>query len=334
MVLEGLVFSVILMTILVFPTHVYANEGGFERISESRLSAGFQLRVVPGDLATATNNLDSIVASYQPTSYQPLGFDVRRINVSWNSEAGKLTVGNDWANFQDILGVNKGFESTNVNKNRNVASQIKWLSANGFSISLENARKITSSSATNTTENTTSPNLILSWQGGTGGVAGEYRISAMGRKFDANAKGQKFDGRDLVGWGLNMEGGWQIDDLFATLAITVGKGIDSYILQKYGDNLVVTPNDDVGTGASISIRPSLYYSLNNNSNFHVSLGHHTSKESFNNSALDTLDTISMGYNWSPWPSVKLDIEFVGQNASSQDGVDVSTQVKINAEKRF
>lgn len=341
-----------LMVVLLGAMNAHANDHRFSTITDDSLSSGFQLQghnsfvrnpvhietTLQADTSPAVDNLDSVT-----TGYQSQGFKVGRISASWKTKAGVLTVGNDWANFQDILSVNKGFESIDISaKKRTVSSQIKWLSANGFSISLEDAPKTSSYSTDDTTsnssENTVSPGLILSWQGGPGGVAGDYRVTAMGRKLDATTEGQKFDSSNLTGWGLNVEGGWQIDDLFATLSVTYGKGIDSYILQRYGDNLVVTPNysdEPSESGATLSIRPSLYYSLNDNSNFHVSLGYYTAKNSFNNSGIDTLDTINMGYSWSPWPSTKLGFELVGQNPGGRDsGGEESAQVKFDAQKRF
>ncbi len=271
---------------------------------------------------------------------QSQGFKVNRISASWKTEAGTLTVGNDWTSFQDLLSTSKGFESANVSvKNRTVVSQIKWLSPNGFSISLEDSPGTslysTDSGLSNSNESNTSPNLILSWQGGPGGTAGAYRVTAMGKKFGALTSSQNLDHGDILGWGLNLEGGWQMGDLFAALSVTFGKGIDSYILQRFGNDLVVAPNYLDESGNSLSIQPSLYYSLNNNSNFHVSLGHYASEGSFNNSGIDTLDTVNLGYSWSPWPSIKFGVEFVDQDTDGRNGlIEESTQVKFDAQKRF
>ncbi|WP_423906359.1 hypothetical protein [Candidatus Spongiihabitans sp.] len=270
---------------------------------------------------------DSSVGSigFMTPSSQSQGFKVNRISASWETEAGTLTVGNDWTSLQDFLSVNKGFESANVSaQNRTVVSQIKWLSPNGFSISLENSPRTslysTDSGLSNSIENNTSPNLILSWQGGPGGTVGVYRVTAMGTKFETPASGQNLDRGDITGWGLNLEGGWQMGDLFAALSVTFGKGIDSYILQRSGNDLVVAPNYLDELGNSLSIQPSLYYRLNNNSNFHVSLGHYASEGAFNDSGIDTLDTINMGYSWSLWPSTKFGFELVDQDTDSRNGL--------------
>jgi hypothetical protein len=176
--------------------------------------------------------------------------------------------------------------------------------------------------------------VILSWQGGPGGAAGEYRVAALGTRLDAETSGQSFDGRDPVGWGLNLEGGWQIGDLFAALSVTYGKGINSYILQRYGNELLVTANTQNQFADSYSIRPSLYYSLNDNSNFHVALGHYAAEEASSYSGIDTLDTINMGFSWSPWPSTKFGIELVGQNADGAAGDMDDTRLRFGAQKKF
>ncbi len=278
--------------------------------------------------SSGADNLDFIASSYQ----QSRGFKINRLSTSWFTEKGTLTVGSDWAGFQDLLSIDKQYESAgSAVENRSVASQIKWLSANGFSISLEDSPK----TSTYDSEDGSSPGLILSWQGVSGGEAGRYRVTAMGKKLGVDTGGESSSGSDVIGWGLNLEGGWQIGDLFAALSVTFGKGVDSYILQRYGDDLIVTPNHPDASTDSLSIKPSLYYSLNNNSNFHVALGHYTSDESSNSASIDTLDTIHMGYSWNPWPSTQFGLELVGSNANDKSGVATEyARFKFDAKKRF
>ena len=275
------------------------------------------------------DNLDNLTSEYQSQ-----GLKIKRLSSSWQNDAGTFTVGSDWANFQDILGIDK--EVGEVATSRSVTNQIKWLSPNGFSISLEDTPKdaiFSSGTKLDAGELSSSPSLILSWQGGPGGAAGEYRVSAMGKKLDLSNSGQSFDGTEIMGWGLNLEGGWQIGDLFAVLSVTYGKGINSYVLQRYGNDLLVTPNQLDDSKDVISIRPSLYYSLNNNSNFHVALGHYSTEESSSN-AIDTLDTVHMGYSWNPWPSTRLGLELIGKNSNGRDGEVGDTQLTFGAKTRF
>jgi len=276
------------------------------------------------------NNLDDLASEYQSQ-----GLKIKRLNTAWKSGAGALTVGSDWANFQDILeGESRSKMPGFVNET--VASQIKWLSPNGFSIALEDSTEsdLLSQSGQLVGDLQQAPSVVLSWQGGAGGGAGNYRISAMGTKIDSEVSGQNFDATDVIGWGLNLEGGWQLGDLFAALSVTYGKGINSYILRRFGNELLVTPNDIDNTSDAYSIRPSLYYSLNETSNFHVALGRYSGGRSVDSSGLDTLDTVHMGYSWSPWPSTLFGLEVVGQNAEGSNGRTDDTRVKFGAQKIF
>ncbi|MCY3769082.1 MAG: hypothetical protein OXG56_06945 [Gammaproteobacteria bacterium] len=263
------------------------------------------------------------------------GFKIKRLSTVWQTETGALTVGSDWANFQDVLGPDK--EVSSLANQKKVTSQVKWLSPNGFSISLEDSPRgeIYSDEYSLNDELGASPSLVLSWQGGPGGGAGQYRVTTMGTKLDANAAGQVFDGDSMVGWGLNLEGGWQIGDLFTALSVTYGKGINSYILQRYGNDILVQPNYQDPESSALRIRSSLYYRLNERSNFHVALGRFSSEEQSVADGVETLDTVHMGYNWHPWPRTKLEVEFIGRNVDVQDGTsEESAELKIGAEQRF
>lgn len=259
---------------------------------------------------------------------------VKRISASLAKESGTLTVGSDWTNFQDVLTRDRvlGVE----NRENPVFRQIRWLSPDGFSISLEE------SSPSSSPEGNTPPqdsgqgvsSLILSWQGGAGGRAGEYRVAALGTRLDAASSGRQLDIRDVNGWGLKLEGGWRIGDLFAALSVTYGKGINRYILRRYGNQLLVMANADSDPADAYSIRPSLYYSLNENAHFHVALGRHAVDSAPETAGQDTLDTIHMGYNWSPWPSTEFGIELVGRNPNGTQGSQGKTRFRIGARKNF
>ncbi len=283
--------------------------------------------------------------------YQPQG-QIKRLSTSWNSGAGSLTVGSDWANFQDLINVDKGPDGLIDQSSRSVTSQIKWVSPNGFSIALENSPQPSPPSQTSFGDAQelavspanlfeTSPSIILSWRGrAADNAGGEYRVTAMGNKLDVNASGQKFDGSDVMNWGLNLEGGWQIGDLFSALSMTFGKGINSYLLQKFDNDILVTPNEVIPdehdqTGTSFGIRPSLYYSLNDNSAFHVALGHYFTSEADSETGIDTLDTIHIGYSWSPWPSTRFGLQLRDQSTQGpQGGSEYDTQVKFEAATQF
>ena len=302
---------------------------------KSRMSTQVEIESEPGDFGGSIIggfNLDSVTDGYQSQ-----GLRIRRLSTTFETESGALTVGSDWANFQDTLAAGRTDFGFSAPARRSVAKQVKWLSPNGFSIALEDENPLDNYTANYLTKDQgvdPSQNLILSWQGGPGGVAGEYKITAMGTRFDAEDSGQELSSSDLTGWGLNLEGGWQIGELFAALSVTYGRGIDSYLLQRMGNELIVTPNEVDGDNLSYAIRPSLYYSLNSNSNFHVALGRYSAEDSNNLNGVDTLDTIHMGYSWSPWPSTRFGLELVGQNADGPRGSVDDTRVRFGAQKNF
>ncbi len=310
---------------------------------QSSLATNLEIEMLP-DIVTdpdSTDALDSLATNYQPQG------QIKRLSTSWNSGAGLLTVGSDWANFQDLVSMDKSPDGSIDQSSRSVTSQIKWVSPNGFSIALENPPSsqqsvyLADESESSRDLFESSPSIILSWRRGAADHAGgEYRVTAMGNKLNANASGQKFDGSDLTNWGLNLEGGWQIGDLFSALSMTFGKGIDSYLLQKFDNDILVTPNEETNpdeqarTGASFGIQPSLYYSLNDHSTFHVALGHYSTAGADDEAGIDTLDTIHIGYSWNPWPSTRFGLQLRDQSAQGAQGESQDTQVKFEAAKQF
>ncbi len=307
--------------------------------NQSSLETNLEIEMAPGLFADPDNpdTLDGLITNYQSQG------QIKRLSTSWNSRAGSLTVGTDWANFQDLIGMDKGLDRSIDQDDRNVTSQVKWISPNGFSIALEESPRTSIYSTDDESSDSlfeSSPSIILSWRGGSvDNARGEYRVTAMGNKLDVNASGQKFDGSDVMNWGLNLEGGWQIGDLFSALSVTFGKGINSYLLQKFDNDILVTPNDvtpdeNNQTGTSYGIRPSLYYSLNDNSTFHVVLGHYSTSEADSGSGVDTLDTIHIGYSWSPWPSTRFGLQLRDQSSQGSQGESEDTQVKFHAARQF
>lgn len=271
-----------------------------------------------------------------------LGVKIARLSTRWFTEAGTLTVGQDWANFQDLLKIKRDpILSSLAPDDHLVSNQIKWHSPNGFSVSLEQSATPVGTSTPATAFTTDFPNLILSWQGGTSGNTGEYRITAMGStgSIGNSAVGSVptdniLANNDVTGWGLNLEGGWQLGDLFAALSVTYGKGIDSYVLQRSGNELMITPHDRAAIDDTLSINPSLYYSLNQNTSFHVALGRLEAARKTGLGNNDTLDTVHLGYHWNPWPSTQFDLELSQQNADRADDNAENSRVKFDAKKRF
>ena len=273
-------------------------------------------RIVDG-----VGNLDHLLSSYQSQ-----GLRINRLSTDWRGKNAPLTVGNDWSNFHDFL-------------HTPTSERITWSNRNGFSILLENPVggpdpvNVNIESLQGLSDG--SPNLILSWQGEFADRAGRYRVSALGRKL--NLKGVH-DGvvvdDDELGWGVQLAGGWRFGDLFAALRVTLGNGIDSLILKRFGSDIEVSPSGRVETLESISILPSLNYSITKRSDLRLSLGRYESRGGEETTGIETLDTINLGYTWSPWPATQFGVEVVGKDFEGAISDEDSTEIKIGAEKRF
>ena len=278
----------------------------------------------------------------RPTpSHPPQGLRIKRLSTAWETGSGTLTVGDDWTNFQDFLspaGGDSGYSSALGEKQ--TAEQITWASRDGFSIALEQPDDDQPDAVNDNIESLQaltdqSPNLILSWQGDFADQAGQYKVSALGRKLDLKGEhnGVSVDQSEL-GWGVNLAGGWHFGDLFAAIGVTLGNGIDSLILKRFGGDVAVSPSGHAETVESISILPSLSYTINKHSDFQVSLGRYKSADSETTSGIDTLDSINLGYTWSPWPSAQIRVEVVGKDFDGTISGEDSTEIKFGAQKDF
>ena len=268
------------------------------------------------------------------SKYTSQGLQVKRLSTSIDSGAGILTVGRDWANFQEILKPDENFNSAQE-QNDQVVNQIKWTSPNGFTIALEDtATENLDIQNDSEHEAKGSPSIILSWQSGPEGAIGEYRVAAMGTRLDAENSGQNFDGKDVISWGLNLQGGWQLGDLFTALSVTYGKGIKSFILQRLGDELLITADSADELTDAYSIRPSLYYTLNEYSKFHVVLEYFSADDPSDKLEVETLDTIHMGYSWSPWPSTRFGLELFSKKSDGAQGELADKHILFSGEKQF
>ncbi len=291
----------------------------------------------------------SSVAIYagEPLAIDPPGLDAvadelagSRLGAAWETDSGTLTVGNDWSNFEDFLPASNGHPgSSSLLGSKQTAKQITWAGRNGFSIALEEPDDELDAANDNIESlqalTKGSPNLILSWQGGLADQAGQYKLSALGRKLelDGEHSGVAVDGSEL-GWGVNLTGGWRFGDLFAALSVTLGNGIDSLILKRFGSDIAVSPSGRAKTMESFSILPSLNYRIDKSSDLYVTLGRYQSKDGEAIDGIDTLDTINLGYTWSPWPSTQFGIEVVGKDADGAILDEDSAEIKFGAQQRF
>lgn len=294
----------------------------------------------------ASNNLDHLLSSYQAQ-----GLKMNRISVVWRSGVGTFTIGNDWSNFQDFPRA-AGHGKSWLLDEPHTAKQITWASGNGFSIALEqpNDDEINGNANANAlapVANDTNPqalqaltaglpNLVLSWQGELADQAGQYKLSVLGRKMQVDGVHNDVEVTDSeLGWGLKLGGGWRFGDLFAALNVTLGNGIDSLILKRFGRDVAVSSSGRAETMESFSILPSLSYSLDQHSDFHVTLGRYQFMgDRATADRIHTLDTINVGYTWQPWPSAQFGVEVVSKDFEGNTGEQDSTEIKIGAQKSF
>lgn len=286
-----------------------------------------------------SNSLDRLMSSYQSQ-----GLKINRLSATWVSDVGTFTVGNDWSNFQDFQptrehgsGYSAGLDE------KQTAKQIAWVSHNGFSIALEESNNdfvedenVATSIADPQSLRTNPPNLILSWQGQIADQTGHYKLSVLGRELELKSVHNDVVVDDsTLGWGVKFGGGWRFGDLFTALNVTLGDGIDSLILKRFGRDVSVSASGQTKTTKSFSILPSLNYSLGQHADFHVAVGRYQSMEDQAAAdGIDTLDTINLGYTWSPWPSTKFKVEVVSKDFEGISNEEDSAEIKIGAQKSF
>ncbi len=281
-------------------------------------------------------NLDHLISAYQSQ-----GLKINRLSTAWETGSGTLTVGNDWTNFQDfLLPRHGGGGHGTLLDGKPTAEQIAWAGRDGFSIALETPDDGETEAANDDIESLRaltdgSPNLILSWQSGLADDAGRYKVSVLGRKLELKGRhnGVPVEYSEL-GWGVKLAGGWHFGDLFAALSVTLGNGIDSLLLKRFGSDVAVSPSGRAKTLESLSILPSLNYSIGEHSDLHVALGRYQSKDGEAIEGVDTLDTINLGYTWSPWPSTQFGVEVVRKDFEGAVSDEDSAEIKFGAERRF
>ncbi len=264
------------------------------------------------------------------------GFRIKRVGADIETGKGTLTVGTDWTNFQDVLYRDSRLQSSVLDEDdRQTADQIRWTSPNGVSIALEDIDQERTVSTASEPSVQTSPNVVLSWQGGSGGRSGLYRVSALGRTVGVEGAYQdRMADRRKTSWGLNLEGGWRFGDFMAALTVTIGEGIDNLILGDLPDSWTTSENY-VGRNESFSIRPSLQYRLTDGSNLHVAIERYSTDGFYQQNGIDTLDTIHVGYTWRPWSSTQFGVKVTGKDIDDITGtLEDSTQLNFDARKHF
>ncbi len=264
---------------------------------------------------------------------------IRRVSTSLTSPQGTLTVGNNWSNFQDFLHPAGGSLATRGL----TAEQLSWATRQGvgeISVALESGYQLIghdepldeSLAGVPGESDTSSPSISLSWRGGTNDSL--YGISALGRELELDDYDSTGTASD-TGWGLNLFGGWHFGELFAALSVTLGNSIDSFILGRVGDRETASAATRyLHPGNSVNINPTLNYRLSEYSNIHLSVNRFSSDAEDAPHGVETLDTIHLGYSWTPWPSTRLNIEFIGKDVEGPGPMEDSNKVNIAASKRF
>lgn len=257
---------------------------------------------------------------------------IRRFSTALSGSEGTLTVGSDWSNFQDFLPV-----GTTLTRQGLVAEQISWASEadlGRFSVALERDYELLGDNRIDrglSDQSSSAPSLILSWRGATDDQRGLYGVTALGRDLELDDVDTSSD----TGWGLNLAGGWRFGELFAALSVTLGDSIDSFILGRMGDRSTASAASRyLNPGESIHINPSLNYRLGDSANLHLSVNRFATDTEDTPHGVETLDTIHLGYTWTPWPSTRIGIEFVGKDVEGPGAMEDSNEVNFAASKRF
>lgn len=261
------------------------------------------------------------------------GFQIRRFSTSVENTTGTLTVGNDWSNFQDFLGNRDTVlrPSETVALGGVTANQLKWKNGKGLGVALEQG--FTAPDGESLQNGDQSPSLVLSWEGSAAEGRGQYRMSALGHQVDEERSTVGEDGN--IGWGLNLAGGWRFGDLFAKLSLTLGNSIDSFILGRLSEKSASQSGNNYSLNEAFHFSPSLNYQLTEKGNIHFAVNRFQSSEADSANGVDTLDTIHLGYTWTPWPSTRFGIEYVGKDVEGGNTeISDSNEVNFAASKDF
>ena len=284
-----------------------------------------------------SDNLDHLMYSYQSR-----GLKINTLGVAWRNKADILAGDIEQNRFDKFLQVVDSdlsypllFEAKK--NSTSSTSQITLIERKGFSIAVEEpveSVKFANERSETLQSISGSPHLIVSWQGDIA-AQGQYKMSVLGREIEVTGEhnGIKLD-REELGWGIQLAGGWHFGDVFAALRVTIGDGIDSLLLRHFGSDVALSSSGDVETVESFSILPSLLYNIDDESDVRFSMGRYQSTDGEINSNIDTLDTVNLGYSWSPWPSTRIGVEVMNKDFTGNGSEVDSTEIKIGAETRF
>jgi len=265
------------------------------------------------------------------------GLQIDRLTRLNEGEIDTLGGGPDWSSFNEYLP--EIDRASRIRDDQHVRNRIHWLTPNGFSVALESMLNPSFTSVDQAGTNgqiANSASVLLSWQPDQNGKPGDYRISAIGTRLNLNSGPAGLIGNSTAGWGLDLQGNWEIGDLVAALSVTYGKGIDTYTLRRDGRDLYVTAGRDEDPSTSYSIQPSLYYALNDRSKFHVVLGRHQAENYAGNTETpdQTLDTLHLQYAWSPWPKTDFGLTISREDREDALSGEGNSMILLEGSRKF
>ncbi len=305
--------------------------------SSGRLISPKQNLSIQDDLSSVSNSRFPDGSSNRLTveTEGSQGLNIEGLTSVDEGEIDTLGGGQDWSSINEYL---PEFEHIGLETDsQNIESKFYWLTPNGFSVALESttspAFSISQTGINDQIDNSTS--VILSWQPDQNGNAGDYRISAIGTRLNLSSGRTGLIGNSATGWGLNLQGNWQIGDLVAALSATYGKGIDSYILRRNGKDLFVTAQGD-DSSASYGLQPSLYYTLNDKSKFHMVLGRQLTDRQGDDpeSTGQTIDTLHLEYTWSPWPKTEFGLAISQEDIEHGLSDESNSLITLEGSRKF
>ena len=278
-------------------------------------------------------NLDSLISNYQAQ-----GLKINRLSAAWETASGRLTVGNARPNFDALATSPNELTDQKLTDRLTDATenteQLAWHGQNGFSIAMEKPIDNTADNDRPSGDEalaTESSSLVLAWREHSSD-GDNYEVAAVGQKLAYNDTDTENNTDTAFGWGVKLAGGWRVGDWFTALSVTIGDGIDNLILRRF--------NTDIGPAAanyngreSFNITPKIKYHLTENSDLHIQLGRYESGDA-DLTGIDTLDTVNLGYSWSPWPGSQFGVEVIGRDVDGEAGLEDSIEIKIEAQTEF
>jgi len=270
-------------------------------------------------------------------------FRIRHAKLDWDTGNGTLTAGQTWTNFIDFIAYPSTVDFFGpAGKVFKRQGQIRWTTPNGFAISVENPETDGFGAAGRIGESRGGigsdelPDVVVAWRGGPGGLAGTYETAAVFRQLGVNGvvDGVRYDD-STNGWGVNLAGGWDLSDrLHAAASFTFGDGIGSYIINGFGNDVYLHADGTLESIESMSFVPSLKYDLTSSSSIYTAYGRFENDTPEFSNGIDTLQTLHLGYAWTPAPSLNMGVEVIGSDLVNVDGSGTATRFQFGIQKLF